>query len=171
MVKRLVAAAAMAVVVLAAPAGAQQYPPATNSLTSSDSTPCPGQTVDIQARTFVAGSEVTFALNPESAPLGAATSDASGVAKLSATIPAGAADGAHTIVAQGTAADGSPLTLTVSVNVTACESGGSAAGSGGLPRTGDDTSLPLARVGLGLAAAGGVVTAVAAKRRKAAAAA
>jgi hypothetical protein len=41
-------------------------------------------------------------------------------------------------------------------------------GAGALPRTGQDSSLPLARVGLGLAAIGGVLTAVAAKRRKAA---
>jgi hypothetical protein len=53
--------------------------------------------------------------------------------------------------------------------VAADGSGGSGTG-GGLPRTGDDTSLPLARIGLALAAAGGVVTAVAAKRRKATAA-
>jgi hypothetical protein len=38
-------------------------------------------------------------------------------------------------------------------------------GAGALPRTGQDSSLPLARVGLGLAAIGGVLTAVAAKRR------
>ena len=42
--------------------------------------------------------------------------------------------------------------------------------SGALPRTGDDASVPLAKLGLALAAIGGVITAVAAKRRKAAAA-
>ena len=40
---------------------------------------------------------------------------------------------------------------------------------GALPRTGDDSSIPLAKVGIALAAIGGVATAVAAKRRKAAA--
>jgi len=170
MVKRVVVAAAVAVVLLAAPAAAQQYPPAENSLTVSDTTPTPGQTIDIEARTFVAGSAVSVTLNSDPVLLGTPTSDPSGVARLSATIPANTALGAHTIVATGTASDGTPLTLTVSINVVAADgSGGS--GGGGLPRTGDDTSLPLARIGLALAAAGGVITAVAAKRRKAAAAA
>ena len=41
-------------------------------------------------------------------------------------------------------------------------------GSGGtLPHTGDSTSLPLAKVGLGLLAAGGVIYSIAVKRRKA----
>lgn len=41
--------------------------------------------------------------------------------------------------------------------------------SGQLPRTGDDT-MPLVRLGLGLAAVGGVITAIAAERRRRAAA-
>jgi hypothetical protein len=170
MVKRMVVAAAVALGLLAAPAAAQQYPPAQNSLTVSDTTPTPGQTIDITARTFVAGSTVTVTLNSEPVLLGSPTSDPSGVARLSATIPASTPLGAHTIVAQGTASDGTPLTLTASINVVAAGGSGSGTG-GGLPRTGDDTSLPLARIGLALAAAGGVITAVAAKRRKAVAAA
>ena len=170
MVKRVVVAAAVALVLFAAPAAAQQYPPAANSLTVSDTTPTPGQTIDIVAQTFVAGSEVTVTLNSEPVLLGASAADAAGVVSMSATIPANTALGAHTIVAQGTAADGTPLTLTVSINVVAADGSGSGAGGGALPRTGDDSSLPLARIGLALAAVGGVVTAVAAKRRKAAAA-
>jgi hypothetical protein len=171
MVKRVVVAAAVALVLLAAPAAAQQYPPAENSLTVSDTTPTPGQTIDIVAKTFVAGSGVTVTLHPEPVALGTPTADQAGVASLSATIPASTPLGAHTIVAQGTASDGTPLTLTVSINVVAADGSGSGAGGGALPRTGDDSSLPLARIGLTLAAIGGVVTAVAAKRRKAAAAA
>ena len=169
MVKRVVVAAAVALVLLAAPAAAQQYPPAENSLTVSDTTPTPGQTIDIVAQTFVAGSAVTVTLNSEPVLLGTATADPAGVASLSATIPANTPLGAHTIVAQGTASDGTPLTLTVSINVVAADGAGGT-GGGALPRTGDDSSLPLARIGLTLAAIGGVVTAVAAKRRKSAAA-
>jgi hypothetical protein len=166
MVKRLVAVAVMALVALAAPAAAQQYPPAQNSLTISDTTPTPGQTVDITARTYQG--DVTFTMNSEPVVLGTAASDPSGVARLSATIPANAALGTHTLVATGTGADGAPLTLTLSFTVVAGD--GTAGGAAGaLPRTGDDSSLPLARIGLALAAAGGVITAVAAKRRKTAA--
>jgi hypothetical protein len=170
MVKRMVAAAAVALGLLAVPAGAQQYPPAVNSLTVSDTTPTPGQTIDITAQTFVGGSSVTVTLNPETVLLGTATSDPTGVARLAGTIPASTPLGAHTIVAQGTASDDTPLTLTVSINVVAADGSGGSGTGGGLPRTGDDTSLPLARIGLALAAAGGVITAVAAKRRKATAA-
>ncbi len=170
MVKRVVVAAAVVLVFLAAPAAAQQYPPAANSLTVSDTTPTPGQTIDIVAQTFVAGSDVTVTLNPESVLLGTTAADAAGVASMSATIPASTSLGAHTIVAQGTAADDTPLTLTVSINVVAADGTSAGADGGALPRTGDDSSLPLARIGLALAAVGGVVTAVAAKRRNAAAA-
>src|SRR5687768_7149333 len=51
MVKRLFVATAVAVVLMAAPAAAQQYPPAVNSLTVSDTTPTPGQTITAQGRT------------------------------------------------------------------------------------------------------------------------
>jgi hypothetical protein len=168
MVKRLVAAAAMALVAMAAPAGAQQYPPATNSLTISDTTPTPGQTVEITAQTYQSGASVTITMNSEPVVLGSATSDPTGVARLSGTIPANAALGTHTLVATGTGSDGQPLTLQLSFTVVAADGSGGGAGGGALPRTGDDSSLPLARIGLGLAAAGGVITAVAAKRRKAA---
>jgi hypothetical protein len=95
MVKRMVAAAAVALGLLAVPAGAQQYPPAVNSLTVSDTTPTPGQTIDITAQTFVGGSSVTVTLNPETVLLGTATSDPSGVARLAGTIPASTPLGAH----------------------------------------------------------------------------
>jgi LPXTG-motif cell wall-anchored protein len=176
MVKRLIGAAALAVVALAAPAAAQQYPPAVNSLTISDSTPCPGQTVTIDARTFAEGSTVSFTLLPESVALASAAADAAGVAAVQATIPTNTPLGAHTITADGTAPDGSSLSTSVSLSVVSCEgTGAGGAGAGGtggnLPKTGDDASLPLAKVGLGLAALGGVVLAIAAKRRKSALAA
>jgi hypothetical protein len=170
MLKRMVVAATVALGLLAAPAAAQQYPPAQNSLTVSDTTPTPGQTVDITVQTCLPGSSVTVTLDSDQVVLGTAVADAAGVARLSATIPANTSLGAHTIIAQCTGADGAPLKLTASITVVAA--GGSAPGSGAagaLPRTGDDSSLPLARIGLALAAVGGVITAIAAKRRKAAA--
>ena len=170
MVKRLITAAVIALVLAAAPAGAQQYPPAENSLIISDTTPTPGQTISIEAKTFTPGTEVSVTLNSDPVLLGSPTANEGGVAGLSATIPSTVPLGSHTIVATGTGADGAPLTLTASITVVADGAGsGSGSGSGSLPRTGDDSSLPLARIGLALAAAGGVITAVAAKRRKAAA--
>jgi hypothetical protein len=171
MVKRMVVAAALALGLLAAPAAAQQYPPAQNGLTVSDTTPTPGQTIDITVQTCAPGSSVMVTLDSDQVALGTPTADSSGVARLSATIPANTSLGAHTIIAVCTGADDAPLRLTAAINVVSAGGAGSGAGGGGLPRTGDDSSLPLARIGLALLAAGGVVTAIAAKRRKAAAAA
>lgn len=170
MVKRLIAiaCAALGVVALAAPAAAQQYPPAINSLTVSDTTPTPGQTITIEARTCEPGSTVTFFL--DTVTLMSAVADAAGVAAVQATIPTDTSLGAHTITATCPAPDGSTLRLSVAITVVPADGSGAAtAGSaaGALPRTGQDSSLPLARLGLGLAAIGGLVTAVAAKRRKA----
>ncbi len=177
MMKRLVAVMALAVVGMAGPAAAQQYPPAVNSLTISDSTPTPGETVTLIGRTFAGGSTVTVTLFSEPVVLGSATADAAGVMALQATIPQNTPLGSHTITADGTAPDGSPLSLSVSLTVVPAAANARGSGTGGsggggaaghLPRTGDSWSLTLAKLGLGLAAAGGVITALAAKRRKSA---
>lgn len=174
MVKGLIAAMALAIVALAAPAAAQQYPPAVNSLTLSDSTPTPGQTITVTARTFQTGSTVTVTLTSNPVVLGSGTADAAGIMALQATIPVNTPLGEHTITADGTAPDGSPLSLSASLTVVPAAAAGAGAGAGAgggagaLPRTGTDSSLPLAKLGLGLAAIGGIITAVAAKRRKAA---
>jgi LPXTG-motif cell wall-anchored protein len=174
MIKGLIAATALAVVAFAAPAGAQQYPPAVNSLTISDTTPSPGQTITIVGQTFAQGSSATVTLFSDPVVLGSATADASGIVALQATIPTNTPLGSHTLVVDGTAPDGTPLSLSASITVvpadgTGTPSGGSGSSSDDLPRTGDDASLPLAKLGLALAAVGGLITAVAAKRRKAAA--
>ncbi len=163
----------MAVVLMAAPAAAQQYPPSVNSLTCPDTTPTPGQTMTLQARTFAGGATATFDLQSVPVGLGTATADASGVATLQATIPADTTLGAHTITAVGPAPDGSELSLSCRITVVPASAAGAGDGrpSGSLPRTGDDSSIPLAKLGLALAALGGVATAVASKRRKRAAAA
>ena len=164
--KRLFAAAAMAVLFMAAPAAAQQYPPAVNSLTVSDTTPTPGQTITIEGRTFAQGATVTVTLASVPVVIGTAAADPSGVVSLQATIPAATTLGLHTITATGQAPDGSELSVSVSITVVAADGATDPAG-GALPRTGDDSSIPLAKLGVTLAAIGGVVTAIAAKRRKA----
>lgn len=172
--KRVLACAALAIVLLAAPAAAQQYPPAVNSLTISDTTPTPGQTITIEGRTFASGSSVTVTMESDPVTLGSATADDAGVFTLQATIPVDTSLGQHTITAAGQAPDGSPLVLSATITVVQADGAGGAAdtdadASGALPRTGDDTSLPLAKLGLGLLVVGGLVTAIAAKRRKVAA--
>lgn len=167
MVKRMLVVAVVSLGLVAAPAAAQQYPPADNAITVSDTSVTPGQTIEITAERCEPGTDATFTLSPGQVLLGTATADGSGVATLSATIPEDTSLGRHTITA--TCGD---LELSASIVVVAAAAGDAAGGPGGaLPRTGDDSSIPLARLGLGLAAIGGVVTALAAKRRKRAAAA
>lgn len=178
MVKRLLAAAAIVLVVTAAPAAAQQYPPAVNSLTVSNTSPVPGETIDIEGRTFAPGASITVTFTSEPVVLASATADAAGIIALQATIPADTAVGPHVLTASGEAPDGSELSLSVNLNVVPADGavvpadGGTGAdvdsASGPLARTGQD-SMPLVQVGLILAAVGGIITAIAAKRRKAAA--
>jgi LPXTG-motif cell wall-anchored protein len=166
MVKRLIIWGALAVLAMAAPAAAQQYPPAVNSLTINDTTPCPGQVVTIEGRTFAPGGTATVVLS-DPVTLGSATADANGVIALEATIPADTPLGAHTLTATGPAPNGQMLALSLAIQVPAAGDCGASTAAGTLPRTGDDTSLPLAKVGLGLLAAGGIILSVAAKRHKA----
>ncbi len=166
MLKRLIALGGMAVLAMAVPAAAQQYPPGVNSLTCSDTTPTPGQTITIEGRTFAAGGTVTVTFGSAPVTLGSPTADEAGAFALQATIPADTPLGAHTITATGPAPNGQTLTLSLVCRVVPAEGGGAAA-AGNLPRTGSDTSIPLAKIGLGLLALGGVVYAIASKRRKA----
>ncbi|HZM38263.1 MAG TPA: LPXTG cell wall anchor domain-containing protein [Acidimicrobiales bacterium] len=165
MVKRLIAAGAMALLAMAAPAAAQQYPPAVNSLTCSDTTPTPGQTISCQARTFAAGGAVTVTLNSDPVTLGTATADAAGLIALQVTIPTGTPLGAHTLVATGPAPTGQTLNLSLAITVVSARGGGAGSTGGNLPDTGSN-SIPLAQIGLGLLAAGGVIYAIASRRRK-----
>ena len=164
MVKRLIAAGAMALLAMAAPAAAQQYPPAVNSLTCSDTTPTPGQTISCEARTFAAGAAVTVTLDSPVA-LGTATADAAGLIALQVTIPTGTPLGAHTLVATGPAPTGQTLNLSLAITVVSAQGGGAGSTGGNLPDTGSN-SIPLAQIGLGLLAAGGVIYAIASRRRK-----
>jgi 5'-nucleotidase len=170
MLKRLIALGGMAVLAMAAPAAAQQYPPAVNRLTCSDTTPTPGQAISCEGRTFAAGGTVTVTLNSEPVTLGSATADAAGVMALQATIPTDTPLGAHTLVATGPAPNGQTLTLSLAIRVVPAQAGGAGTGGGHLPDTGSGSSIPLAKIGLGLLALGGVIYAVASRRRKAVAA-
>jgi LPXTG-motif cell wall-anchored protein len=173
MMKRAMALALVLVGLMAAPAAAQQYPPDTNIITVSVTCPTPGEALTVSAQTFAPGAEVTVSL--ESTVLGTTTANGDGVATLEVTIPADATPGAHTITAVGLSPAGAEVGATLDLNaaITVCGPEGAAPGeaAGPLPRTGDDTSIPLAKIGLALAALGGILTALAAKRRKNAAAA
>jgi len=179
MIRRAIALGGLLVVAAAAPAAAQQYPPDTNIMTVSATCPTPGETLAISAQTFAPGADVTVSLASTPAVLGTTTANGDGVATFEVTIPADAAPGTHTLTATGPPAGGGDVELTAALDlnsaITVCshDSAASPASndtpSGTLPRTGDDSSVPLAQIGLALAAAGGVLMAFASRRRKRAA--
>jgi LPXTG-motif cell wall-anchored protein len=172
MIKRIVALAVMSVALMAAPAAAQQYPPAENMMTASDTRPCPGQAVTVSAKTFAAGAAVTVKLGD--AVVGTPTADANGTVSLEVTIPAGQALGPAQISATGPGGGDKTITVSAAVNVVACNetppsttpAGGGTGGGSDLPTTGSDSTMTLVRVGVVLAAIGGLLLAVSAKRRR-----
>lgn len=170
MLKRIVIAIVTAVGLVAAgglasPAGAQQYPPATSFCTVSSTTVSPGQSISISCGGYLGGATVTFTFFSAPVDLGSATADGSGVVTADVTIPQSAAAGEHAITAVGESATG---TLTNSVTLTVAGAGAGDAGAGAagdLPRTGDDTSIPLARLAVVLVAAGGALLFFTRRRR------
>jgi hypothetical protein len=159
----VVASLVASLAVVATPAEAQQYPPAANFIALSDTTLVPGQTFTITAGVFLPGSTVTATFLSDPVNLGSAVADAVGTASLQATVPSDATLGAHTVQVDGESADG-PLSLSASVTIVAA-GGGAGAGGGGLARTGDDSSIPLARVAAVLVAGGGALVFAARRRR------
>ncbi|MCL3816906.1 Ig-like domain repeat protein [Aeromicrobium wangtongii] len=85
---------------------------ATGSVTSSDTTPAPGETVTVTASGYRVGEAVTVSLGATA--VGVATADGSGTATLAVTVPATAATGVAAVTAVGS---GSGYTSTGSVEV------------------------------------------------------
>ena len=173
MLKRVIAVVVVAVGLSASPAAAQQYPPAPNQLTVSDTCVPAGAQVSLSASTFTAGSTVTFGVGDQS--LGTAVAGDNGVATFTLTVPAGTSGDAQ-VKASGESAGG-PLTVEAVLTVADDECAPAPApaapapddngsGGGSLPRTGSESTIPLFRIGLALAAVGGLLLALTAKRRR-----
>lgn len=142
MIRRMFILGAMALVVLAPAAHAQNYGAAGASV--SDSTVSSGDTVTVTATGCEPGSTVSFLL--DGSPLGSGVTDADGTASADVVIVA--SDGTHQIT---NSCNDAVLTITVGAGAAA------ATGAGALPRTGSDSSLPLAKVAVVLIAAGGLL--------------
>lgn len=141
------AMALMAFMVLAPAAQAQYTPPGNPGASVSDSTVSSGDTVTVTASGCEVGSTVDFFLDGN--PLGSGVADANGDA--SADVVISGSPGTHTI-------SNSCNDLTVPVVI----AGGATAGA--LPRTGTDSSLPLAKIAAVLIVAGGLLIIAARKR-------
>lgn len=168
MLKRIAVLAVAAVGLTAAPAAAQQYPPNEISVSVSDTTPCPGDVVTasgtFRGENFEPGLPVVVTLDG-STELGTPVAGDDGTFSLEITIPADLT-GSHTITATGTANNGEPVTGNADFTVGDCDVTTTTAPGGALPRTGSNSTMPLVRAGVALAALGGVLLAFAAKRRR-----
>ncbi len=177
MVRRslVVVAVIAALAVTAGPAsmaGAQQYPPGGFFISLSATTVVPGQTIDVNGAVSPGASAVTFTFFSVAQSLGSVTPAADGTFDASVTIPTDAELGSHTLVAN----DNTGLEVSAAVTVVAAGAGegagagagaGTGTGAGDLPRTGDDTSIPLARIAAVLVAAGGAALYFGRRRRSA----
>ncbi|MCW2581652.1 MAG: exported protein of unknown function [Klenkia sp.] len=122
-----------------------------------------GQTSTVIGSGFLPFSTVQLSLLPGPVDLGTVVADENGAFSLSVTIPASLANGSYSIVATGTAPDGTARNLVTAVTL----SGGTAvvtpARPAALAVTGFDTAVPLA--GGALAVLAGVGMLVGARRR------
>jgi LPXTG-motif cell wall-anchored protein len=135
--------------------GAQPYPPA--AITAVPSVLTVGQPFTVTGVNFPANVTVTVVMNSQTVGLGTATANAVGSFTLNTQTPS-VALGAHTVVATGGGVE-----ATTTVQVVATRAG---AGAAPLPRTGTSSTVPLARIGIALLAAGGLVLAMTHRARR-----
>ncbi|WP_349866110.1 putative Ig domain-containing protein [Leifsonia sp. WHRI 6310E] len=100
----------------------------------------PGQAITLVADGFAPDSPVTFGLYSVPVTLGVVDADAQGTARLTVVIPAGY-EGAHTLVALGTAPDGDERVLRTGIVLPTANGGGTGgSGSGTAPGGAGSTS-------------------------------
>jgi LPXTG-motif cell wall-anchored protein len=163
MVKKVFGVAALAVLAIAtmtSTASAQDYPPKTNSLVLSVTSAPPGGNVTATAKTHKVGALVTFRFLSTPVVVGTATADANGVATLTFKVPADATAGQHHVESTGTGTNDQALTQSAAITVT----GGT---SGTVPKTGANSTKPMAEIGVGALALGGLFVLIARRRTKA----
>jgi LPXTG-motif cell wall-anchored protein len=177
-------AVAVTLVPLAGTASAEpDYPPVFNKITASSFVVPRGGSITFTARTFVAGSNVTFSASAggKTVVSGSAVANAAGKVVQGITFDV---VGTNTVTFSGTSSKGKPLVLGVEVTVTDGSSGGGSGDNGGtggtagtdngtsaggipfisgLPRTGAQIAATVA-MGAALLAAG--IFLVAATRRR-----
>jgi hypothetical protein len=119
----------------------------------------PGKQITLRGSGYKPNSAITVAIYSDPQVLTTVFTDANGSFEVTVTVPAGLAEGKHTLVASGVDSDGNVRTLTLPVTV-------AANGAAVLASTGADIGLPLAGGAVALALGGGLL--VAGRRRSAA---
>ena len=162
MIRRILMLAVLLVAVPAA-ASAQEYPPQQGQATVSDSSVPPGGTFTISGSGCAPST--TVALGFDNDAQGQTTADGSGAFSGPVTVPADAAPGQHTAQAVCETSEGETLVLSAAITVEGAEAPRGTAGTGALPATGQDSSVPLTKIAVMLVLVGGAFV-VAARRRK-----
>lgn len=157
MIRRMLILGAMALA-LFVPAAHAQYIPGQPGASVSDSTVSSGDTVTVTVTCDVpAGTDVTVFVDGTAA--GSGQTDADGTVTVDVTIT-GAPGSTHQIT---NSCNSAVLTVTV---VGATSTTAPSPSAGALPRTGTDSSLPLAKIAIVLIAAGGLLIVAARDRSK-----
>lgn len=168
MLKKLIGVVAVTTVALVASvsmASAQAYPPPANQircLNDDDLVFPQGGEAVFDARTFMAGSAVTWTLFSAPVVLGTVDADAQGVSTITTNIPLDTTVGAHRVEATGVDPDGDPLTLVLNISVVAPGQ----APADPLPRTGSSSTLPMAQIAVAAIVAGGFLVILTNRRRE-----
>jgi LPXTG-motif cell wall-anchored protein len=156
MIRKILGIAALLVVVTTGAAQAQDYPPATNSISCNKSSAAPGEDITCTAQSYTGATSFDILSTP--VRLGTVTANANGVAVINTKIPANTTPGQHSIQSTGTGRNGQQ-TLTLSTNITITGTGTA------IPRTGSSDSLPMATIGVSAVAVGGLLLLLANRRR------
>jgi hypothetical protein len=145
-------------VVMAAPAAAQVYPPSGDTISIGSTTLSPGESTTLSGTGADAGAVITASFFSQPAGLGSTTADAAGAWSMGITIPSNATPGAHTITATGAG-----YSASITVTIVGAAAPAAQPVSGAIAFTGSDT-LPLVSAGTGLLIVG-FAFAFAARRR------
>jgi hypothetical protein len=117
-------------------------------ITLDDVTVVPGEPVTINLTGLDPGSQASGVVTSTPVSLAPKTVAADGSVSFTFVVPTDFEPGTHTVTINAVK-NSAPITLTATFTVVA------PAGAGAIPRTGDDTSLPLGRIAIALVAAGG----------------
>jgi len=165
---QLVVGAIVGVAVFAAlgsAASAQCYPNCVAALTIDDPTATPGQTLTATATGLDPFTSASGVVNSDPIALGSKQVASNGTVAFSFVVPADYT-GVHTVRVNGVS-NGRAVTLTANFTVSSVVPvATTVARSTPLARTGDDSVVPLAQIGVGLLALGGAAGYVTRRRRR-----
>lgn len=110
--------ATAALLLLAGPAGAQEYPIDDAECGVSATVVPPGGSITVSCNNLLPGSPWTITFESEPQVLATGTAGADGSFSASVTIPGDASPGSHTLTITGTEEDGDPFSISIPITVT-----------------------------------------------------